>query len=64
MPDQMKIVRDVNDNGVLVMQGIACDTVTPVGAYMALMGSPRDFCWNRCPLPTALSAVSTRTAYM
>ncbi|OQC28633.1 MAG: Anthranilate synthase component 1 [Deltaproteobacteria bacterium ADurb.Bin072] len=50
MPDQMKIVRDVNDNGVLVMQGIACDTVTPVGAYMALVGESQGFLLESVPV--------------
>ncbi len=50
MPDQMKIFRDVNDNGVLVTQGMACDTVTPVGAYMALVGESQGFLLESVPV--------------
>lgn len=46
----MEIVRDVDDNGVLVMQGIACDTVTPVGAYMALVGDGQGFLLESVPV--------------
>ena len=50
MPDQMKIMRDVDDNGVVVLQSIACDTVTPVGAYMALVGESQGFLLESVPV--------------
>ncbi|HPI91515.1 MAG TPA: anthranilate synthase component I family protein [Deltaproteobacteria bacterium] len=46
----MKIFRDVNDQGVLVMQSLACDTVTPVGAYMALVGESQGFLLESVPV--------------
>ncbi len=50
MPDQMRIIRDVNDNGVVVVQSLACDTVTPVGAYSALVGDANGFLLESVPV--------------
>jgi anthranilate synthase component I len=50
MPDRMKIIRDIDDNGVLVVQGLSCDTVTPVGAYMAFVGDAQGFLLESVPV--------------
>jgi anthranilate synthase component 1 len=50
MPDQMRIIRDVNDNGVVAVQSLACDTVTPVGAYSALVGDANGFLLESVPV--------------
>jgi anthranilate synthase component 1 len=46
----MKILRDVSDRGVLVIQDLPCDTVTPVGAYMALVGPSQGFLLESVPV--------------
>lgn len=46
----MKIYRDVQDRGVLVAEDMACDTVTPVGAYMALVGRSQGFLLESVPV--------------
>lgn len=50
MPDQLKIIRDVADQGVVVVQSMACDTVTPVGAYKALVGDDQGFLLESVPV--------------
>ena len=50
MPDQMKIIRDKADQGTLVMQSMACDTFTPVGAYNALVGEDQGFLLESVPV--------------
>ena len=50
MPDQLKIIRDVADQGVVVIQSMACDTVTPVGAYKALVGDDQGFLLESVPV--------------
>ena len=50
MPDQMKIMRDVADQGVLVSQGVACDTITPVGAFKTLVGEADGFLLESVPV--------------
>ena len=50
MPDQLKIIRDVTDQGVVVIQSMACDTVTPVGAYKALVGDDQGFLLESVPV--------------
>lgn len=50
MPDQLKIIRDMADQGVLVMQSMACDTFTPVGAYNALVGEGQGFLLESVPV--------------
>jgi anthranilate synthase component I len=50
MPDQMKIIRDITDAGVVVMQSMACDTVTPVGAYKSLVGDAQGFLLESVPV--------------
>jgi anthranilate synthase component 1 len=50
MPDQMKIIRDVADQGVLVSQAVACDTATPVGAFKTLVGEADGFLLESVPV--------------
>jgi anthranilate synthase component 1 len=50
MPDRLNIIRDVADQGVLVVQSMACDTVTPVGAYKALVGETQGFLLESVPV--------------
>jgi len=50
MPEKVKIIRDVADQGVLVMQSMACDTLTPVGAYNALVGEDQGFLLESVPV--------------
>ncbi len=50
MPDRLNIIRDIGDQGVLVVQSMACDTVTPVGAYKALVGESQGFLLESVPV--------------
>ncbi len=50
MPDQITLIRDIHDRGVLAMKGIACDTVTPVGAFSALVGDSQGFLLESVPV--------------
>ncbi|HVN70730.1 MAG TPA: anthranilate synthase component I family protein [Desulfomonilia bacterium] len=50
MPDQLKIIRDVADRGVVVVRSTVCDTVTPVGAYRALVGDKQGFLLESVPV--------------
>jgi anthranilate synthase component 1 len=50
MPEQIRLIRDVHDRGILAMKGIACDTVTPVGAFGALVGNSQGFLLESVPV--------------
>jgi len=47
---QMNVLRDVSDRGVLVVDDLPFDTVTPVGAYIALVGRSQGFLLESVPV--------------
>ncbi len=49
MTKNLKIARDVKDRGAVVIKRLTCDTLTPVGAYMALIGDDDGFLLESLP---------------
>ncbi len=47
--DNMQIFRDTRDNGVVVRKRLACDTLTPVQAYWAVVGDGEGFLLESIP---------------
>lgn len=50
MSEKISCIRDVFDRGVVVMKGVACDTITPVGAFHALVGDSQGFLLESVPV--------------
>ena len=49
MKKNIKISRDIRDRGVVVIKRLPCDTLTPVGAYTALVGDGDGFLLESLP---------------
>jgi anthranilate synthase component I len=49
MKKNLKIARDIKDRGVVVIKRLTCDTLTPVGAYTALVGDNDGFLLESLP---------------
>ena len=49
MKKDMIIKRDLKDRGVVIIKRLTCDTLTPVGAYTALVGDGDGFLLESLP---------------
>jgi anthranilate synthase component 1 len=49
MRNDIKIARDSKDRAVVITQRLACDTLTPVAAYLALVGDGQGFLLESLP---------------
>ncbi len=50
MDDRIRLIRDTSDRAVLAVKSLACDTVTPVGAFSALVGESQGFLLESVPV--------------
>lgn len=49
MKKNIRIARDIKDRGVVVVKRLTCDTLTPVGAYTAMVGDGDGFLLESLP---------------
>jgi anthranilate synthase component 1 len=49
MKKDIRIARDIKDRGVVIIKKLTCDTLTPVGAYSAIVGDEDGFLLESLP---------------